>query len=80
MKHTVDLVVQCDTVGDLLDALAQIAKDSHTSDLLDASIDGPNGEIFNRFKIVRRTLSDNSEVLDFELIEEDPGGDPEIVT
>lgn len=58
---------RCNTVGDLLDELAKIAKDHNTSDLLDATIDGPEGETFTGFRIVRRTLSDKSEVLDFEL-------------
>ena len=66
----VEVTVKCNTVGDLLDALAGIAKDHATSDLLDASIDGPGGEVFTGFKIVRRTLSDKSEVLDFELFED----------
>lgn len=65
-----EVVVKCNTVGDLLDELARIAKDPDTSDLLDATIDGPGGETFSGFKIVRRKLSDKSEVLDFELIEE----------
>lgn len=70
MATTMKIAVNCNTVGDLLDELSRIAKDPNTSDLMDASINGPNGEVFVGFKISRRTLSDKSEVLDFELIEE----------
>lgn len=67
---TTEVIVKCNTVGDLLDELSKIAKDPETSDLMDASIDGPSCETFTGFKIVRRTLSDKSEVLDFELFED----------
>lgn len=62
--------VKCNTVGDLLDELAQIAKDPDISNLLDASINGPNGETFIGFKIIAHTLSDGSEAFDFELYED----------
>ncbi len=66
----IESTVKCDTVGDLLDALAKIAKDTTTSDLMDASIEGAGGELFVGFRIIRRTLNDKSEVLDFELFED----------
>lgn len=69
-KAKIEAIVKCNTVGDLLDELAKIAKDPNTSDLMDASIDGSGGETFTGFKITRRTLSDKSTVLDFELFEE----------
>lgn len=59
---------KCDTVGDLLDRLAEIAKDPELWDLMGATIEGA-GSDFNGFRIVERTLSDKSKVLDFELIE-----------
>lgn len=62
-----ELVVTCHTVGELLDELAKVARDPKTRDLMGASIDGPRGEIFWGFKIVRRILSDKSEILDFQL-------------
>jgi hypothetical protein len=61
--------VKCDTVGDLLDELATLAKDPELSAIMDASIDGSGGETFVGFKIIRRTLSDKSQVIDFELFE-----------
>lgn len=63
--------VNCSTVGDLLDKLAELAKDSNTSDIMDASIDGAGGEVYTGFKVIRRKLSDGSEVIDFELFEEE---------
>lgn len=70
MPKTIEATVTCNTVGDLLDELARIAKDPNASDLLDSTIDGPGGETFVGFKIIRRTLSDKSKVLDFELFED----------
>ena len=67
MGRKIEAHVKCNTVGDLLDELARIAKDPNTSDLLDASIESANGDTFLGFRIVRRTLSDKSETLDFEL-------------
>lgn len=58
--------VEISTVGDLLDALAEVAKDPELSSALDASVES-GADTFTKFKIVRRTLSDKSEVLDFEL-------------
>jgi len=69
-KTEMVLKCNCNTVGDLLDELAKIAKDQATSDLMDASIEGPGGETYTGFKIMRRTLSDKSQVLDFELFED----------
>ncbi len=63
-------VVRCNTVGDLLDALAVLAKDSVYQDVMDASIDSHSGDCFTAFRITQRRLSDKSTVLDFELFEE----------
>lgn len=43
--------IACNTVGDLLDELARIAKDLDTSAVMDASIDGPDGESFTGFQL-----------------------------
>lgn len=64
------MIIKCNTVGDLLDELANLAKDPEYQDVMDASIDGSGGEVFTRFKITKRKLSDKSEVIDFELIED----------
>lgn len=70
MTTKLEAVIKCNSVGDLLDELAKLAKDPEYQDILDASIDGPNGETFVGFKIIRRALSDRSEVIDFELFED----------
>jgi hypothetical protein len=70
MKDKVEIVIKCNTVGDLLDELAKIAKDPNLWDVLDATIDGSSGDVFTGFRIVRRTLSDKSKALDFELFED----------
>lgn len=56
----------CDTVGELLDKLAEIAKDPALNAVMDAAIEGYS-DVFDGFKITRKILSDKSEVLDFEL-------------
>jgi hypothetical protein len=61
--------IKCDTIGDLLNELVKIAQDPNSKAVLDASIDGPSGETFIGFNIIRRTLTDKSEVLDFELLD-----------
>jgi hypothetical protein len=66
MEDKIEETVRCNTVGELLDALACRA----STELMDAQIEGPGGETFTGFKVVRRTLSDKSEVLDFELFED----------
>lgn len=58
------------TVGDLLDELARIARDPEVSGVLDAAIESRTGDTFTSFRIVTRTLSDGSQVLDFEFMEE----------
>jgi len=63
------LKINVNTVGDLLDELAKIAKDPTLWDVLDSDIESSSGGTITAFKIVRRTLSDKSEVLDFELVE-----------
>ncbi len=62
--------IHIDTVGDLLDRLAEIAKDPQLSRVLDSTVDGSGGEVFTQLRITTRTLSDKSKVLDFELEEE----------
>ncbi len=59
--------IQCNTVGDLLDHLAALAKDPNRSDLMDATIEGADGETYTGFRIIEHTLSDKSVALDFEL-------------
>jgi len=59
-------VVHCDTVGDLLDELAAIAKNPDLDTLMDSSIES-NSDVFFGFKIITKTLSDGSRVLNFEL-------------
>ncbi len=61
--------VSCDTVGDLLDALAEIAKDPEIWDVLSASLETCEN-IVTGFKITEDTLSDKSKVFNFEFIEE----------
>jgi hypothetical protein len=70
MKTLVMTTVKCETVGKLLDELAAIAKDRTVSSVLDAQIDTPMGGIATGFRIIRQTLSDKSEVLNFELMGE----------
>lgn len=41
---------------------------NRTLDLNTAYITGPNGESFNRFKLVETTLTDGSQVTDIELV------------
>lgn len=68
--------VKCNTVGDLLDRLTEVAQSfkgsgaENMSDLLDATIDGPDGEVYTGFKIIQHKLSDGSNALDFELFED----------
>lgn len=69
MQKTLE-TVRCNTVGDLLDALTRVAKDTRICRLLDATIDGPYGETFTGFRILENTLSDGSTALDFELLED----------
>lgn len=59
------------TVNDLRNALNDIHRTADaTSFVLDSSVYGPAGEIFTGFNIVRRRLSDKSEVLDLEFFED----------
>lgn len=67
MKTVVDKI-QIDTVGDLLDALAKIAKDPLLSGLMDSAVES-DSLIFTHFRIIEQTLSDKSKVLNFELTE-----------
>jgi hypothetical protein len=69
MARNVVKIVECNTVGDLLDELAKLAKDPEYQAILDAPIESPI-ETFGGFKVLKRTLSDKSEVIDFELFEE----------
>ena len=59
---------QVNTVGDLLDVLAEIAKNPTLSDVLDACIESDCGNTFDRFRITEETLSDKSKILNFELL------------
>ena len=61
-------VQKCNTVGELLDALTEIAKNPELAPVLDSSIES-DGAVFDRFKITQHLLTDNSPVLDFELME-----------
>jgi len=61
-------VVKCDTVGDLLDALAAIAADPALQSVLDASIESAT-DVFSGFRITETVLSDRSTVLNFEFTE-----------
>ncbi len=68
MAKTETLVtIKFDTLGDLLDELAKIAKDKSLWDVLSAAVDSESGDTFTQFTIVQRTLSDKSKVMDFEL-------------
>lgn len=58
------------TVGDLLDALAILAKSESLSAVMDSAIYGPNGEEFTSFYLRTITLSDKSEVINFEFVED----------
>ncbi len=65
------IVFKFNTVGDLLDELATIAKDPLTQDALDATVDGPDGASFTGFRIESEKLSDKSVVMNFYLTEEE---------
>ncbi len=67
----VETVIKCDTVGDLLNELSAIAKNPELSGVLDSNIESYD-KVFFGFKIVRETLSDKSEVLNFEFFEDQP--------
>ncbi len=71
MRNTTKILktVKCCTVGDLLDALAEIARDPALQSVLDAQLEG-EGSSFDGFRVVENTLSDKSKVLDFELFED----------
>lgn len=68
-KIITERVIKCNTVGDLLDALAGIAKDAEYSRVLDASIES-DCATFIGFRIYTLTLPDESKFLGFELLEE----------
>lgn len=65
-----EVKVSFDTVGDLLDELAELATDPELQEVMSAQVEGPGGETFDTFTITRKSLSDGSEVWDFELTEE----------
>ena len=67
MTTTTVATYKCDTVGELLDHLAEIAKDNQMASVLDSSIES-YGEVFDGFKITKTTLSDKSTVLNFEFV------------
>jgi hypothetical protein len=66
MERSVE-VIKVNTVGDLLDELARLAKLPEYHAVLDASIESPE-DVFNAFKIIRKTYKDGSELIDFEFV------------
>lgn len=65
MKNKIVLAHKCDTVGDLLDKLAEIAKDKNLWDVMGSAIESTS-DVFTGFTITEATLSDKSKVLNFE--------------
>ena len=67
MKDKILTTVTCNTVGELLDALSEIAENPALSSVLDASLESQT-DVFGSFQIIERRLSDKSKVLEFELV------------
>ena len=68
-KRVVVHTANCNTVGELVNALVDLRKDAELSEVMNSSIEDRT-KVFFGFCVVKYTLSDNSTVLNFELTED----------